>query len=101
MLGQYPPHLSPKSTVTRDSVDIRGASAHRCTFTKFRLKPSVLDNRCWKHQRKSHGLTTKLKLKMYHCKTDARYADSFGDSLPQVDCIRTMAAIWNREGEMG
>jgi hypothetical protein len=34
------------------------------------------------------SLTTKLKLKLYHCKTDARYADSFGDSLQQVDGIR-------------
>jgi hypothetical protein len=34
------------------------------------------------------SLTTKLKLKLYQCKTDARYADSFGDSLPQVDGIR-------------
>lgn len=34
------------------------------------------------------SLNTKLKLKLYHCKTDARYADFFGDSLPQVDGIR-------------
>jgi hypothetical protein len=34
------------------------------------------------------SLTTKLKLKLFRCKTDARYADSFGDSLPQVDGIR-------------